>query len=88
MYQETTRSIRVTVEPTYRPDQSAPEESRFVWAYQVRIENLGKETAEKAHAAWVYIFNAWGESLKRNKPVAANCDRAGDVLQCTGNQAP
>ena len=46
MYQETTRSIRVTVEPTYLPDQSAPEESRFVWAYQVRIENLGKETVQ------------------------------------------
>jgi hypothetical protein len=57
-------------------------------AMQSLSKNLGKETAEKAHAAWVYAFNAWGESLKWNKPVAANCDRAGDALQCTGNQAP
>jgi ApaG protein len=52
MYQETTRSIRVTVEPTYLPEQSAPEESRFVWAYQVRIENLGQETVQLRSRHW------------------------------------
>ncbi len=52
MYQETTRSIRVTVEPTYLPDQSAPDDSRFVWAYQVRIENLGKETVQLRARHW------------------------------------
>ena len=45
MYSQSTREIWVTVEPIYLDDQSTPEESHFVWAYHVRIENRGKETA-------------------------------------------
>ena len=44
MYQATTRDIRVTVRPQYLPDQSDPAASQFVWAYHVRLENLGGET--------------------------------------------
>src|SRR5262245_52194407 len=39
MYKETTRSITITVVPTYLDDQSSPEESHYVWKYHVRIEN-------------------------------------------------
>ena len=52
MYQETTRSIRVTVVPTYLPAQSSPDHNRFVWAYQVRIENLGLETVQLRSRHW------------------------------------
>ena len=52
MYQETTRSIRVTVIPTYLPAQSSPDHNRFVWAYQVRIENLGLETVQLRSRHW------------------------------------
>jgi hypothetical protein len=48
-------------------------------------KKLGKETAEKAHSAWTTAFKSWGESLERNKPVATNCYRSGDTLQCTSN---
>lgn len=48
-------------------------------------KKFGKDTAEKAHAAWVNVFSTWGESLKRNIPVAANCDSASGALQCAGN---
>ena len=41
MYSETTRSIKVTVEPVYLEDQSSPAEDRYIWAYHVRIENRG-----------------------------------------------
>jgi ApaG protein len=52
MYTETTRSIQVTVQPIYLEEQSAPEEQRFVWAYHVRIENLGGETVQLRTRHW------------------------------------
>jgi ApaG protein len=52
MYSQSTRSIRITVEPTYLDDQSAPEEQRFVWAYHVRIENQGPETVQLRSRYW------------------------------------
>jgi ApaG protein len=52
MYSETTRSIRVTVEPIYLEDQSSPAESRYVWAYHVRIDNLGVERVQLRSRHW------------------------------------
>jgi len=52
MYTETTRQIAVTVEPIYLEDQSNPEENHFVWAYRVRIENLGKDTVQLLRRHW------------------------------------
>jgi ApaG protein len=52
MYSETTRSIRITVRPFFLEDQSSPEESHFVWAYHVRIENQGPETVQLRHRHW------------------------------------
>lgn len=52
MYSETTRSIEVTVRPTYLEDQSAPIENRYVWAYQVRIENKGDTTVRLRSRHW------------------------------------
>lgn len=52
MYAETTRSIRVTVKPYYLEDQSSPGDSRYVWAYHVRIENRGAETVQLRRRHW------------------------------------
>ncbi len=52
MYNETTRSIRVTVEPIYLDDQSSPSDNHYVWAYQVRIENKGDDTVQLLHRYW------------------------------------
>ena len=46
MYEETTRSIRITVKPFYLDDQSSPEDDHYVFAYQVKIENQGGETVQ------------------------------------------
>ena len=46
MYSQTTRSITVTVKPVYLEDQSSPSDNHFVWAYRVKIENLGRETVQ------------------------------------------
>jgi ApaG protein len=52
MYCKTTRSIRITVDPMYLEDQSAPAENHFVWAYHVRIENEGSETVQLRTRYW------------------------------------
>ncbi|MGH6990619.1 MAG: Co2+/Mg2+ efflux protein ApaG [Stellaceae bacterium] len=51
-YSETTRSITVTVEPVYLEEQSSPSENRYVWAYHVKIENLGGETVQLRRRHW------------------------------------
>jgi len=53
MYRAVTHDIRVTVEPRYLADRSDPEASRFFWAYQVTIENLGRRTVQLLARHWV-----------------------------------
>jgi ApaG protein len=57
MYSETTRSITITVKPFYLEDQSSPTENRYVWAYQVRIENGGEETVQLRRRYWKITDN-------------------------------
>jgi ApaG protein len=52
MYSETTRSIRVTVNPFYLDEQSSPGDDHYVWAYHVRIENRGRETVRLKSRHW------------------------------------
>jgi ApaG protein len=52
MYSETTKSIRITVEPTYLEEQSSPGDGRYVWAYHVRIENQGTDTVRLLTRYW------------------------------------
>ncbi len=52
MYEKTTRSISVTVQPTYLDDQSSPADNYYVWAYRVRIENQGAETVQLRDRHW------------------------------------
>jgi ApaG protein len=51
-YSETTRSLTVSVVPTFLEEQSAPAESQFVWAYRVRIENHGRKTVQLLRRYW------------------------------------
>ena len=47
MYSKTTKKINITVKPYYLEDQSEPEDQHYVWAYQVTIDNQGKEKVAK-----------------------------------------
>ena len=51
-YSSTTRSIRVTVRSFYLEDQSKPDDSHYVWAYRVRIENCGREPVQLMRRTW------------------------------------
>jgi len=57
MYDATTRSIRIQVEPEFLDDQSSPEDSHFVWAYRVQIENQGGETVQLLSRHWTITDN-------------------------------
>ena len=55
MYTKTTNSINITVNPYYLEDQSEPEEQHYVWAYQVTINNMGKESVQLKNRFWKII---------------------------------
>jgi ApaG protein len=52
MYSKTTQAIEVSVKPIYLDEQSAPDEGRFVWAYQIRIENKGDKRVQLLNRYW------------------------------------
>lgn len=51
-YEAVTRGIRIRVEPKYLDDQSSPEDSHFVWSYEVEISNDGAETVQLKTRTW------------------------------------
>ncbi len=67
MYEATTRSIRVTVVPKYLPEQSAPDDNHFVWAYTVKIENRGEESVQLRSRYW-RITDARGQVQEVHGP--------------------
>lgn len=60
MYNATTRDIKISVKTAYLEEQSAPTDCHFVWAYHIRIENLGSETVQLVSRYW-RITDAKGE---------------------------
>jgi ApaG protein len=85
MYTATTRAIQVTVRPQYLPDQSDPEKSQFVWAYQVRIENKGTETVQLRGRHWK-ITDALGRLQEVRRPGVVGKTpllRPGEVFEYT-----
>jgi ApaG protein len=50
--QAVTRSIRVSVEPQFLPQQSEPDDNRYVWSYTIDIENEGTETVQLKSRVW------------------------------------
>jgi ApaG protein len=58
-YQAESHDFLVRVRPSYLPEQSDPDEHRFVWGYRVEIENRGEETAQLISRHWI-ITDATG----------------------------
>ena len=54
--------IRITVRPEYLADQSDPARQRFVFAYHVRIENVGTQPARLLTRHW-RIHDSIGEDI-------------------------
>ena len=56
----TTRGIRIEVHSAYMPERSSAKEGQYLFEYQVRISNIGTETAQLISREWI-ITNADGE---------------------------
>ena len=67
MYEAVTRDIKVTVEPDYLENQSSPTDDHYVWAYHVRIENVGDETVHLRTRYW-RITDALGHTQEVRGP--------------------
>jgi ApaG protein len=65
----------VTVEPTFLEDQSSPDESYYVWAYTVRIENKGGDVVQLRRRRWLItdsqgrVQEVEGEGVVGEQPV-------------------
>jgi len=51
-YEETTRNIRIAVEPNFLEEQSEPEDGKFLWSYHVRIENKSDTAVQLLSRYW------------------------------------
>jgi ApaG protein len=60
-YRET-EGIRVTVRPVYLRDHSEPSQNHYVFAYFVRIENVGTMAAQLLTRRWL-IHDSVGEGV-------------------------
>ena len=84
-YVQTTRHITVRVQPFYLDEESAPEQSHFVWAYHVRIENNGEETVQLLTRHWVItdstgnVREVRGDGVVGEQPVL----RSGESFEYT-----
>lgn len=58
-----TGGVRVSVRPAYLPEQSIPEQQQFVFAYFVRIENVGAQSAQLLSRRW-RIHDSIGEDTE------------------------
>jgi len=52
MYEQETSGFVVRVEPQFLPEESAPDDGRFVWAYTIEIENRSAETVQLIARFW------------------------------------
>ena len=66
MYSKTTNGVTVTVTPYFLDDQSSPQESHFVWAYQVNIKNSGNSSIKLNHRNWL-IIDANGKIISKEE---------------------
>jgi ApaG protein len=53
MSDATTEGIRIQVRSAYLPERSAPESGEYLFAYTVRISNVGEDTAQLMSREWI-----------------------------------
>ena len=56
MYRAVTRHISITAKPSYMPEQSSAEQSRYFWAYTIEIVNQGDETVTLLSRHWIITY--------------------------------
>jgi ApaG protein len=59
LFHRITEGVRITVSPVYLDRHSDPDEPRYVFAYRIRIENVGDAPAHLRRRHW-YIHDPVG----------------------------
>ncbi|WMS44495.1 Co2+/Mg2+ efflux protein ApaG [Acuticoccus sp. MNP-M23] len=78
MYKANTRGIEVTVAPSFLPEHSSVEKSRYVWAYDVEIRNLSDVSVQLRHRYWTitdgtgHVERVEGPGVVGEEPVIAS----------------
>lgn len=52
MFERKTRDVVIRVEPDFLAEQSSPDDSRYIWAYTVEIENQGETEYQVMERFW------------------------------------
>jgi ApaG protein len=79
-YEAETEGVIVRVRPSYLAGQSDPHEGRWVWAYQVEIENRGNQTLQLLARRWIitdasgHVETVRGPGVVGEQPVIAPGD--------------
>jgi ApaG protein len=60
MFSKTTSQIKVTVIPEYDAKNSFPSDNRFVFRYNITIENLGEEPVQLLKRQWLIYDVGFG----------------------------
>jgi ApaG protein len=50
---ETTEGVRIQVRSAYLPERSSPADGEYLFAYTVRISNVGEEAAQLVSREWI-----------------------------------
>ena len=53
MRERATNDIKITIETNYIPEQSLPEQRRYVFAYTITIANIGTAPARLLRRHWI-----------------------------------
>lgn len=75
VYTQETNSVEISVQPVYLDEQSLPEDSQFVWAYHIRIENRGERTLQLRKRYWRItdslgrMHEVYGEGVVGEQPI-------------------
>lgn len=64
-----TSDVRISVRPTYLRDRSNPMIGQFVFAYHIRIENVGDQAAQLRTRRWLIHDEAAGDTVVEGEGV-------------------
>lgn len=87
-YEAESAGIRVRVRPSYLAGQSDPEAGRWVWAYQVEIENRRESPVQLIARHWVitdakgHVEEVRGSGVVGEQPVIQPGDRYAYASGC------
>lgn len=59
MYTQITDRVKVSVETVYQSEYSNPEKEHFMFAYKIKIQNLGDQSVQLLRRHW-WIFDSTG----------------------------